>query len=59
VERINRSYALGPISYLLATLLALLNAYASLVAYAVMAVFWSLPIPAQGQLASKVKRRAS
>jgi uncharacterized membrane protein len=57
VERINRSYALGPISYAVAALLALVNAYASLITYAAMAVFWALPLPAQGRVASKVKRR--
>ena len=57
VERINRSYALGPASYLVAALLAFIEPLASLIAYAAMALFWSLPGPAQGRLASKVKRR--
>jgi uncharacterized membrane protein len=57
VERINRSYSLGPVSYIVATLLALVDPWISLIAFAVMALFWMLPISAQGTIAKKVRRR--
>lgn len=57
VERINRSYSLGPVSYLVAALLAFIEPRVSLGAYAAMAVFWSLSHPVQGRMAAKVKRR--
>jgi uncharacterized membrane protein len=57
VERITRSYSLGPVSYLAITLLALIDPWISLVAFAAMALFWALPISAQGSIAKKVKRR--
>jgi uncharacterized membrane protein len=57
VERITRSYSLGPVSYLAATLLALIDPWISLVAFAAMALFWALPISAQGSIAKRVKRR--
>ena len=57
IERINRSYALGPISYVVATLFGFIDPWISLIAYAAMAVFWALPLPAQGFVASRVRRR--
>jgi hypothetical protein len=57
VERITRSYSLGPLAYLVATLLALIEPWISLVAFAAMALFWALPISAQGSIAKRVKRR--
>jgi TMEM175 potassium channel family protein len=57
VERISRSYSLGPISYLAATLVALITPWISLIAFAAMALFWALPITAQGSIAKRVRRR--
>jgi uncharacterized membrane protein len=57
VERITRSYSLGPVSYIAATLLALVDPWISLIAFAVMALFWMLPVSAQSTIAKRVKRR--
>ncbi|HEX9235220.1 MAG TPA: TMEM175 family protein [Actinomycetota bacterium] len=46
VERINRSYAAGPVSYLAATVLAFVSPWISLIAYIALAVFWALPVAA-------------
>jgi uncharacterized membrane protein len=56
IERISRSYSLGPVAYLAATLLALINPWISLIAFAVMALFWALPTTAQGSIAKRVRR---
>ena len=41
--RINRSYLSGPIMYGVATLIALVNAWISMVIFAAMALFWLIP----------------
>jgi uncharacterized membrane protein len=57
VEQINRSYFLGPLAYGLATILALVTPVISLVMFAALAIFYMLPLPGQGRVASKVRRR--
>jgi chromate transport protein ChrA len=56
VDQINRSYFLGPAAYGIATILALFVPVVSLVIYAALAIFYMLPLPGQGRVASKVKR---
>jgi hypothetical protein len=44
VEGINKSYILGPVIYAVATLLALVNAWISLVLFAGLAAYYLLPV---------------
>ena len=43
IERANRNYLVGPVVYGVATLVALVNAWASLAIFAALAVYWLLP----------------
>lgn len=43
LQRINRSYLSGPLTYGVATLVAFANPWASLVIYAALALYWLLP----------------
>jgi TMEM175 potassium channel family protein len=43
LQRINRRYLSGPITYAAATLIAPVNAWISLVIFAVMALYWLIP----------------
>ena len=43
IDRATRNYLVGPIVYGAATLIALVNAWASLAIYAALAVYWLLP----------------
>ncbi|MGH2739614.1 MAG: TMEM175 family protein [Actinomycetota bacterium] len=43
LERVNRSYLSGPITYLVATVLAFANAWWSLGIFAALALYWLLP----------------
>jgi uncharacterized membrane protein len=43
LDQATRGYAAGPVSYVVATLLALWDPYISLIAFAAMALYWLLP----------------
>jgi hypothetical protein len=44
VETINKSYAMGPVSYAIATLLAFADAWISLFLFAALAGYYLLPV---------------
>lgn len=43
LRKVSRSYLSGPITYLAATLLALVNGWASLAVFAALALYWMIP----------------
>lgn len=52
IRRASRGYLAGPLGYLLVTLLALVNTWASLILFAAFAIYWLLPVsgPRPGML---------
>jgi uncharacterized membrane protein len=52
IRRASRGYLAGPLGYLLVTLVALVNAWASLLLFAAFAIYWLLPVsgPRPGML---------
>lgn len=57
VRTVNRSYLLGPVTYAGATLLALVNGWASLAVFAALALYWM--IPGTGPTADMLRGRRS